>query len=354
MNKDIHKNYNLQSTKYKEEPQPQTRQQIASIFLTKMSIPIVVFLLIFLIIDVKSFLMSDYKKIIRFQLNLNRIFFEIDEIEENKEIHLNKDDYRYKHITKILKASIGDNMKIGIIDHGIGTATLKILPSSSSKSNLILSLDQKSDELISTSRPLIDIILAVPRPLRLERLLPVLSMMGIGKIILIDAEKVEKDYFGSHLFRRPEAIRAGFIEGLSQSDIDCNIPELLVRRRFKKFMINELNELFPSNKYTRLIAHPVKRLEKQEIQDKQNKQNIQELERIFHQPLQTERVVLAIGPEGGWTEKELNMFTHDHQFRAISVGERVLRTDVAVPTLLGIINEYMAMAAVTTKNDINR
>ena len=136
----------------------------------------------------------------------------------------------------------GDTIKIGIIDHGIGTATLKLLPSSKSKfnedinnNNLILSLDQESHELKSTSYPLIDIILAVPRPLRLERLLPVLSMMGVGKIILIDAEKVEKDYFGSHLFRRPEAVRAGFIEGLSQSDVDCHIPELLVRRRLKKF-----------------------------------------------------------------------------------------------------------------------
>ncbi len=283
--------------------------------------------------------MPSNKRISSFQLNLNRIFFEREEIEEtNNEIHLKRDDYRFKHITKILKASIGDTIKIGIIDHGIGTATLKLLPSSKSKfnedinnNNLILSLDQESHELKSTSYPLIDIILAVPRPLRLERLLPVLSMMGVGKIILIDAEKVEKDYFGSHLFRRPEAVRAGFIEGLSQSDVDCHIPELLVRRRLKKFMITEFKNLFPSDKYTHLIAHPVKREQEQE------------LERIFHEPLQTERVVLAIGPEGGWTREELHMFTNDYSFRAISCGERILRTDVAVPTLLGIINEYMAI-----------
>ena len=44
--------------------------------------------------------------------------------------------------------------------------------------------------------PSIDLILAVPRPLRLERILPIISCMGVNKLFLVGANKVEKDYFG--------------------------------------------------------------------------------------------------------------------------------------------------------------
>ena len=44
--------------------------------------------------------------------------------------------------------------------------------------------------------PDVDLILAVPRPLRLERILPVVSCMGVRRLFLVGAEKVEKDYFG--------------------------------------------------------------------------------------------------------------------------------------------------------------
>ena len=49
---------------------------------------------------------------------------------------------------------------------------------------------------LKIERPQVDLILAVPRPLRLERLLSVVSCQGVGRIILIGAKKVEKDFFG--------------------------------------------------------------------------------------------------------------------------------------------------------------
>ena len=54
----------------------------------------------------------------------------------------------------------------------------------------------------------------MPRPLRLERILTVVAMMGVGRVILIDAEKVEKDFFGSHLFRNPQEVKKCFVEGI--------------------------------------------------------------------------------------------------------------------------------------------
>ena len=264
-------------------------------------------------------------------LTLNRILFHANEIEDN-EVKILDDDYRKKHIQNILKANVHDTLKIGIINEGIGEGTIII----SDKD--VLSIKINKSEIIPTESPSIDLMMAVPRPLRLERLLPITAMMGISKLLLIDAEKVEKDYFGSHLFRRPEAILDGFIEGLSQADVDVNIPELLVRRKLKKFMFQELDTLFPLDQYTRLIAHPVK----------ENDLNNIQLGKIFNIPLTTEKVVIAVGPEGGWTDEELELF-QQKGFRLISLGNRVLRTDVAVQALLGILNEYVA----TSKNNNN-
>ena len=54
---------------------------------------------------------------------------------------------------------------------------------------------------------------AVPRPLRLERILSVVSCIGVGNLVLIGAAKVQNDYFGSHLFRRPEEMKICLVEG---------------------------------------------------------------------------------------------------------------------------------------------
>lgn len=62
-----------------------------------------------------------------------------------------------------------------------------------------INLGKKSD-LYLTPKPSVDLILAVPRPRRLELLLPIVSCLGIRNLILIEARKVDKDYFGKHVY----------------------------------------------------------------------------------------------------------------------------------------------------------
>jgi 16S rRNA U1498 N3-methylase RsmE len=153
--------------------------------------------------------------------------------------------------------------------------------------------------------------------------------------VLVDAQKVEKDYFGSHLFRRPQALRAGLVEGLEIANVDCHVPPVLVRRRLHKFLSEELDELFPVDEYTRLFAHPTKTSGP-----------------VTHETLsqvlarsgggtqgKKKRCVLAIGPEGGWSDGEVELFSGQHGFLPFSTGTRILRTDVAVPVLLGLVRE---------------
>lgn len=67
--------------------------------------------------------------------------------------------------------------------------------------------------------PSVSLILALPRPLQLGRMLPMISQMGVDQLILTEARKVPKDYFGSHLFRKPELLTELLIEGLCPGDV---------------------------------------------------------------------------------------------------------------------------------------
>ena len=52
------------------------------------------------------------------------------------------------------------------------------------------------------------------------------------------------------------------------------------------------------------------------------------------------RIVVAIGPEGGWTLKEYHQFIRAG-FLPVHMGPRILRTDMAVPALLSLAHEWI-------------
>ena len=261
------------------------------------------------------------------RLFLNRIFVEADEVKGDRTISLAKDDPRSKHISKILKLEAGDTIKLGVVDEG-KTDSGRVVSGEEEDGSLLLSLGD--GELITDRvEPCVDLLLACPRPLRLERLLPVVACMGVTRLVLLDAEKVEKDFFGSHLFRRPAEVRAGFIEGLSQASADFVLPTLLVRRRLLRFITEELDALYPSDVYKRVIAHPCTAPGAQ----------TSSLTQLSRDGPAQRKMVVAVGPEGGWTDAEVQLFL-GHGFAPVSLGDRILRTDMAVPALLSLAREW--------------
>ena len=60
---------------------------------------------------------------------------------------------------------------------------------------------------------------------------------------------------------------------------------------------------------------------------------------FFHGLEPRERVVLAIGAEGGWTPYELARFK-EHGFSVFCMGDRILRTDTAC---VGLISHLAAL-----------
>ena len=246
---------------------------------------------------------------------MNRILFEKAEITDGIATFGGE---RAEHVMNVLHGEVGQIIKTGEVDGLIGTSEIvEILTTESNVGNCggrdssaPIRIRARVDHTEKSIEPWIDIILAPPRPRVMKRLLPQLAAMGVGRIFLVGARKVEKDFWGATLLK-PENYRPLLIDGLMQAGTSI-LPTLETRRNFRKFVREELDTLFPSS--TRIIAHPY-----------------DGSQTLKHSNTQT--LLLAIGPEGGWTDEEVALL-EEHGFSRYSLGSRILRTDTATVALL--------------------
>jgi RsmE family RNA methyltransferase len=161
----------------------------------------------------------------------------------------------------------------------------------------------------------IDLLLAMPRPKMLRRILAAVASMGVKRLVLINSARVEKSYFDSPLIT-PPALDDQLRLGLSQAR-DTILPQVIVERRFRPFVEDQARALWPAP--TRcFVAHPGAD---------------RDLRAVVLAPTD-DSMVLAIGPEGGWVPFEVELL-EAQGFQRVTAGPRVLRVDTAVPYLLG-------------------
>lgn len=204
--------------------------------------------------------------------------------------------------------------------------------------------------------PRVSLLLALPRPLQLRRMLPMISQFGIDRILLTNANKVPKDYFGSSLLRKPGNVRDLLVEGLSISG-DVSLPDVIITRRLRSYLEDELDDMFPVGEVARVIAHPRRRRTDvvsdsedcgnreddmgtdRETRDDDGTRKMSDVVFPNDDGKRPRRMLIAVGPEGGWEEPyELDMFDRCG-FQKVHIGSRVLRSDVAVVSLLALANE---------------
>jgi RsmE family RNA methyltransferase len=154
------------------------------------------------------------------------------------------------------------------------------------------------------------LVIAVPRPTGLNRVVAAATSLGAARIILLNAWKVEKAYWASPRMR-PESLREQMLLGLEQAK-DTVLPELHLARLFRPFVEDELLALVGQG--TGLVAHP-------------GSGSFRLAERV-------DPVVLAIGPEGGWIDAELQSL-YQAGLQPLDLGPRILRTETALAALVG-------------------
>ncbi len=242
---------------------------------------------------------------------MNIIILRQEELTEDGRVSLF--DRRAKHIVSVLRGKPGQSVRIGILNGSIGTGVIEDINTTD------VHLSCSFNGFARPSLAGIDLILAMPRPLVMKRLLAPLASLGIGRIFLTNAAKVEKCYYGTH-WLRAENYEPLLIEGLEQTG-DTRLPEVTIIRRLKPFVEDRLDEFFPSG--ARILAHPSHADDTHEIPTRY-----------------TAPVVLALGPDGGWTPYETDMFDR-HGFVRMSLGARTLRTDVACIALISVLKHMM-------------
>ncbi len=236
-------------------------------------------------------------------------------------------DGRAKHIRKVLRAEPGKELRIGLLNGPFGTGTVE----AGSPGEVVLACEFDGE---TPPCPSIDLLLAMPRPKVLKRLWAQFAALGVGRIFITNAEKVERFYFDTHVLS-PDFYNARFIEGLQQAR-DTHLPEVTIVKQLKPFLESET---FP-NIGKRLLADPSGTQNIFQCLEKVPRKfpNIGKGDALAPRGAVPQRSCLAVGPEGGWTPYELEMFKANG-FELFSMGSRILRTDTACVALIGMISE---------------
>jgi RsmE family RNA methyltransferase len=229
------------------------------------------------------------------------------------ESHAVLSDSRADHLRRVLNVVPGSTVRIGIVDGpvGIGTVT-DVSPTG-------VALHCRFDPAIPPAPP-VDLLLALPRPKILKRLWAQLAATGVGRVMVTNAARVERNYFDTHILN-PSAYVPLLIEGLQQAQ-DTRVPVVTVHRQLKVLLEDELR-VEPGA--CRLYADP----------------GTAETPAAALADQAGNRVLLAVGPEGGWTDYERDMLRR-HGFRAISMGKRTLRSDTACIALLTLVHAALS------------
>lgn len=207
-----------------------------------------------------------------------------------------------EHLQKIIKPNEGDLLRVGLLNGQLGLGCYQVIDQQPCLNVSVLK------EMPPPALPL-TVILALPRPNMLKRTLLNLACMGVKEIVLLQSAKVEKSYWQSPVLSE-DSIQSILYEGLEQSR-DTVLPSVRLEKRFRPFVEDELPQLTDGKR--KLLAHPY-------------------LASVCPVAL-SEEAVLAIGPEGGWNEFEVEKW-QQVGFESVHLGPRILKVETAVPVLL--------------------
>ena len=227
------------------------------------------------------------------------LLFKDDFIDEHK---VRLDGRRLRHVLEVHRPVKGDELRVGLAGGLVGSGCITSL------NDISLEMDVSLVHPPPSTLPL-TLILALPRPKVLRRILLSVTAMGVKRIVLLNSFRVEKSFWQSPVLK-PENIQRQLVLGLEQAR-DTILPEVWLKPFFKPFAEDELPALIKDT--LSLIAHPTS----QEPCPRDVRQ----------------AVTLAIGPEGGFIPYEVEKLI-SCGFRAVHLGERILNIEAAVPSLI--------------------
>jgi len=210
---------------------------------------------------------------------------------------------RLQHVLDVHRAAAGDQLTVGRLGGNLGKGLVTRLDAEA------LELDVTLDHAPPPKLPL-TLVLALPRPKVLNRVLAAATSLGVARIYLVNAWKVEKSYWKSPRLADDNLLMQRLL-GLEQAK-DTLLPELHLRRLLRPFAEDELPGLLQGT--LALLAHPG-------------------APEVCPRAV-TGPVTLVIGPEGGFIDPEVALLARSG-CRPVHMGARILRVETAVAALAG-------------------
>ena len=231
---------------------------------------------------------------------MNLILLEPEDFEAPERVRL--EGRRAEHVIRVLRAAYGDTLRVGLVDGDCGAATVLALAEGAVELRVALSEPPPEPSALR-------LVLALPRPPALRRVLRFAAAFGVKRIGLLHSARVEKSFWQSSQLR-PDEMGEQLRLGLEQAR-DTVLPRVSLHRRFRPFVEDELPGWLAQA--PGLIGHP-------------------EAAEPCPHALATAATVI-VGPEGGWLPRELEMLEHAGA-RCVALGARPLPVDTAVVALL--------------------
>jgi RsmE family RNA methyltransferase len=207
-----------------------------------------------------------------------------------------------EHLHHHLELQVGDTLKVGILNgQRYLTEVIEV-------SEQLIKIKPIQLETVPAKLP-VTLIVALPRPKVLRRLIMDAVTLGVEKIILIHSYRVDKSYWQTPFLQQIEH----YVQlGLEQAG-DTIAPQVELYKRFKPFVEDILPNLI-SEKSPAFVAHPYVE---------------QVMPHAINQPCS-----IVIGPEGGFIPYEVDLLIKNG-CQAASLGNRIIRTETVIPYLIG-------------------
>ena len=207
-----------------------------------------------------------------------------------------------KHLQQHIQLNCGDTLKVGVRNRE------RYLTEVISVSEQHILLRPIQVEAVPAKLP-VHLILALPRPKVLRRIIMDAVTLGVERISLIHSYRVDKSYWQSPFLQQLDDY---VTLGLEQAG-DTISPEIQMYKRFKPF-VEDVLPTFISDQKPAYVAHP--------YAEQQMPHAIQH------------SCCLIVGPEGGFIPFEVDLFKKNG-CQARRLGNRILRTETAVSHILG-------------------
>lgn len=209
------------------------------------------------------------------------------------------------HLTQVLKVKEGQNLKVGCRDVGVSSAKVTRI----FKDQVSLKLNQLWSPQLLSPRP--KLILGLPRPKSFRRMLRQSVVLGFKEIHFSHSFRVEKSYWQTP-YLKSEKVEEEIILGLEQAE-DVHWPKIYFHKRFKIFFEDQVS-LWINKNSVAICAHP---------------------EGESFDTTETKSVnTLALGPEGGWIQYELDLM-NEIGLQRTSFSKRTLTSEAALPFISG-------------------